>query len=421
MAARQVRKLRAMLDTILPSNEFYARKFAEVGLHADDIDRLDDLRQVPFTTKDELSRDQRDHPPYGTILTYPIDRYVRLHQTSGTTGTPLRWLDTADDWAWWMRCWDTIYEAACLTTADRLFIPASFGPFIGFWGAFDGALHRGMLALAGGGMTSTARLRFMLENDVTVVLTTPTYALRLVEVAAEEGIDLRGSTVRALIVAGEPGGSIPATRARMQTGWGAEVFDHSGMTEIGPVGFECLAHPGGVHLNEREWVVEVVEPDGDAPVPPGEQGELVLTNLGRWGAPLIRYRTADLVRLNDERCACGRWLARAEGGILGRVDDMVHIKGNNVYPGAIEAVIRGIDDVADYRAEVRETATGTSLRVEIEPAARAGDGTEALVEQVSQAIRDSLHFRAEVNLVAPGSLPRSEGKGSRFVRIPEEA
>ena len=193
------------------------------------------------------------------------------------------------------------------------------------------------------------------------------------------------------------------------------------MTEIGPVGFECLAHPGGLHLNEREWIVEVIDPQGDAPVPIGEEGELVLTNLGRWGAPLLRYRTADLVRLTDARCACGRWLVRAEGGILGRIDDMVHIKGNNVYPSAIEAVVRRFDDVAEYRAEVRETATGTSLHVELEPIADAQDRAGALVERVSQAIRDSLHFRAEVSTVASGSLPRFEGKAARFVRLREEA
>jgi len=273
-----------------------------------------------------------------------------------------------------------------------------------------------MRALASGGMSSEARLRFLTENNTTVVLTTPSYALRLVEVAQAEGIDLPRSAVRALIVAGEPGGSIPATRARIECGWGAEVFDHMGMTEIGPVGFECRAHPGGVHLNESEWIVEVVEPNGDAPVPAGREGELVLTNLGRWGSPLLRYRTGDLVRLDDRRCACGRWFVRAEGGILGRADDMVHIRGNNVFPGAIEGVVRGFDGVAEYRAEVVEQTAGAELTIELEPTPEAAMQADDLAREVARAIHDALHFRAEVRTVASGALPRFEGKGRRFIR-----
>ena len=421
LASEQDRKLRRMLSAILPGNAFYARKFAESGLAADQEHGLADLRRLCFTTKAELANDQNAHPPYGSRLTYEIERYVRLHQTSGTTGEPLRCLDTADDWVWWMTCWETIYAAAGVTRADRLFIPASFGPFIGFWGAFEGAVHRGMLAMAGGAMTSTARLGFMRDNEVTVVLTTPTYALRLAEVAGVESIDLPGMPVRALIVAGEPGGSIPATRERLERSWGAEVFDHTGMTEIGPAGFECQAHPGGVHLNEHEWIVEVIEPDGERLLEPGEEGELVLTNLGRWGSPLLRYRTGDRVRLTDERCPCGRWLMRMIGGILGRADDMVHVKGNNVYPSSIEAVVRGFAEVIEYRAEVVERPTGNALIIDVEPTPGSGASGESLGRRVKIAIRNRLHFSAEVRVVEPGSLPRFEGKGKRFTLRRESA
>jgi phenylacetate-CoA ligase len=304
-----------------------------------------------------------------------------------------------------------IYRVVGVRPDDRLFFPFSFGPFLGFWTAFDAAVRLGYLGLPGGGMSSTARLRFLLDNEVTVVLCTPTYALRLAEVASQEGIDLAGSSVRALIVAGEPGGSIAATRARIETAWGARVFDHNGLTEVGAVGVECPENPAGLHLLETEYVVEVIDPDSGQAVPPGEIGELVLTNLGRWGSPVIRYRTGDLVRIDSQPCPCGRSFIRLEGGILGRTDDMIHVRGNKLYPTALEAVIRRIPEVAEYRVEIDRSGPLTVLRIEVEPmTAASGD----LAARVSRAIGDELLFRAEVTAVAPGTLPRFEMKARRI-------
>lgn len=407
LAALQAQRLRALLKEILPVNRFYARKFSEAGLSADDIRSPADLPRLSFTTKSELLADQEIHPPYGQILTYPPERYLRLHQTSGTVGRPLRWLDTPESWNWMLRCWETIFRIAGLIAGDRLFFPFSFGPFLGFWTAFEAASRLGYFCLPGGGMSSTARLRFMLENSTTVVLCTPTYALRLAESAHEEGIDLPASAVHKLIVAGEPGGSIPATRSRIESAWGARVFDHSGMTEIGPVGIECPENPAGLHLLEADYLVEVIDPATGMPTPPGQVGELVLSNLGRAGSPLLRYRTGDLVRIDSRPCPCGRALVRLEGGILGRSDDMIHIRGNNVYPSALEAVIRRFPEVVEYRLEVAEDR----LAIELE-AAEPGD----LVERVEKAIRDELLFRPEVHVVPPGSLPRFEMKTRRISR-----
>jgi phenylacetate-CoA ligase len=165
-----------------------------------------------------------------------VEEYRRFHQTSGTTGRPMRWLDTPDSWAWVVECWTRIYQSAGVGRRDRIFFPFSFGPFLGFWGAFDAAVRMGCLAIPGGGMRSTTRLRTLLDNQATVICTTPTYALHLVEVAEEEKIDLTAGSVRTIIVAGEPGGSIPATRSHIEQLWGgARVVDHHGMTEIGPV------------------------------------------------------------------------------------------------------------------------------------------------------------------------------------------
>ncbi|MFQ5859659.1 MAG: phenylacetate--CoA ligase family protein, partial [Anaerolineae bacterium] len=164
LEARQVERLRAMLQELLDTNGFYQRKLGEAGLeHAEDIRSLDDLRRLPFTTKQELAEDQAARPPFGTNLTYPLERYIRLHQTSGTTGTPLRWLDTPESWDWWARCWGAVYRGAGVGPEDRVFFAFSFGPFIGFWSAWEGTQHVGALAISGGAQNSLQRLHLLLE------------------------------------------------------------------------------------------------------------------------------------------------------------------------------------------------------------------------------------------------------------------
>jgi phenylacetate-CoA ligase len=406
-------RLRLLIAEILPGNRFYARKFADAGVKLDDLNAPADLARLPFTTKAELLTDQLNSPPYGEILTYPTDRYCRLHQTSGTHARPLYWLDTPESWSWILDCWDKIFRIVGVVPCDRLFFPFSFGPFLGFWAAFAAAARNGYLCLPGGGMSSVARLHFLLDHRVTVLFCTPTYALRLAEVARQHELDLTASEVRLVIVAGEPGGSIPATRQQIETAWGARVFDHSGMTEIGSLGIECAENPAGLHLLETECVAEVLEPVSGSPLPPGQTGELVLTNLGRWGSPLLRYRTGDLVRIDPCGCPCGRTWVRLEGGILGRTDDMIYVRGNNLYPSALEAVIRRFAEVAEYRVHVEQAESLPVLRIEVEPLPSALPN--GLAERISRAIRDELLFRAEVATVPAGTLPRFEMKAKRIV------
>jgi phenylacetate-CoA ligase len=414
LRGRQLERLRALLAEILPHNAFYARKLRAAGAAAADVRSAADLARLPLTTKAELLEDQEAHPPYGTVLTYPVERYSRLCQTSGTTNRPLRWLDTPENWAWMLGCWEKIFRIAGVGPADRLCFAFSFGPFLGFWTAFEAAGRLGCLCLPAGGMSSAARLRFLLENEATVLLCTPTYALRLAELAPGQGADLAGSAVRAVIVAGEPGGSIPATRARIEEAWGARVFDHAGLTEVGPMSVECAEAPAGLHVLEGDYLVELLDPDGDRPVPAGQVGEVVVTNLGRLGSPVLRYRTGDLARQDPRACPCGRTFLRLEGGLLGRTDGLIHVRGNNVYPSALEAVVRGFPEVAEYRVVVSRAGALTELRVEVEPRPDA-DG-RALAERVAEAIRERLLFRAEVIAVAPGSLPRFEMKAQRISR-----
>jgi phenylacetate-CoA ligase len=305
-----------------------------------------------------------------------------------------------------------VLAGAGLTADDRIFLPFSFGPFIGFWAAVEGAKRIGALMIPGGGRDSIQRLQMMRELGVTAMCCTPTYALRLAEVAHEENFDLRDIPMRATIHAGEPGANVPATKARIEAEWRAKCFDHAGASEIGAHSFECEAQPGGVHVIESEFIVEVLEPATHNPAPPGKMGELVITNLGRPGFPAIRYRSGDLVRLNPEPCACGRTFARFEGGLLGRADDMVVVRGVNVFPRAIENLIREYEAVIEFRVTVATRHEMRELQIEIEVA--DGADAEAIRSGVERSVQYALAFHPIVTLAERGSLPRYELKARRF-------
>jgi phenylacetate-CoA ligase len=409
---RQETRLRQLIAEVLPHNAFWANRFTAAGFNPHDLRTLADLAQLPLTDKQSLVEDQLASPPYGTNLTGPPSRFCRLHQTSGTTGSPLRWLDTAASWDWVVSCWQQIYRITGVTADDVVAFPFSFGPFLGFWAAFDGASRLGALCLPAGGLTSQGRLQMMRDNSATVVCCTPTYALRLAELAQDEKIEIGHGSVRTLIVAGEPGGNIPTIRERIERLWGARLFDHWGMTEVGPLGIECPENPGGIHLLEGDCIAEILDPVSHRPVAPGTEGELVVTNLGRSGSPLFRYRTGDLVIADTEPCPCGRSLVRLKGGILGRIDDMFTIRGNNVFPGSIEAILREFVEIVEYRIDVETRRSMQHVKITIEPHSVAD--ADALADKVSRSVKDRLQFQAEVVTAAAGELPRFELKARRF-------
>ena len=416
LAALQGERLTRLLGHIHGRNRFYTRKLTDAGIDPAQLVLPRDLAALPFTTKAELVADQAQAPPWGTVLTEPLERYTRYHQTSSTTGRPLRWLDTTESWQWMLDCWQAVYRGAGVSGGDRIFFPFSFGPFLGFWTAFDAATQLGAHAIPAGGMTSHQRLALIEALAPTVVCCTPTYAQRLLDVAGEaDGADdaLAGSAVRTIIVAGEPGGSIPATRRRIERGWGARIIDHHGLTEVGPISFECREAPGFLHVNEREYIAEVLDPASGEPVADGNRGELVITNLGRTASPLIRYRTGDLVVATHEPCACGRTFVRLVGGIRARADDMINIRGTNVYPTAVEEVLRAIDAVVEYRCTVRMGRSLRALAVEIEVGRGADEATVTAL--ASRSLREALGLNVRVTPVAAGSLPRFEMKAHRFL------
>jgi phenylacetate-CoA ligase len=328
----------------------------------------------------------------------------------------LRWLDTPQSWSALVSVWEGIFRAAGVAAADRLFFAFSFGPFIGFWSAFEAAGQLGCFCFTAGAMTSEARLRALIDHACTVLLCTPTYALHLGQEARALGIDLSAARVRLIITAGEPGGSVPAVRARLGALWPrARVFDHHGMTESGPVSYECPRNPGLLHPVETSFLVEVLDSATGLPCQSGQTGELILTTLDRIGSPLIRYRTGDLVRLAPPGpCACGSHEMGFSGGILGRADDMVIIRGVNVYPAAIENIIRGFEGVAEYRVRLAEREALAEISIDLEPAPDLPD-PELLAQRLRCAFHATLGLRIPVRLSPPGSLPRFEMKSRRWV------
>jgi phenylacetate-CoA ligase len=436
LAEHQCVRLNRLLDEILPANRFYADKLARIRRP---IASLAELADWPLTCKEELiAADRGDE--LAANLTYPLVRYARLHQTSGTRGRPLVVLDTAEDWEWWLEGWQYVLDVAEICASDRVLMAFSFGPFIGFWSAYDAIARRGALVIPSGGMSSAARLRLLRMAGATVICCTPSYALHLIEVAEQHQTETASLGVRAIIVAGEPGGSTPSVRARIEAGWQSAVVDHAGATEVGPWGYGDDAGLG-LFVNESQFIAEFLSVDTGRAAAEGELSELVLTTLGRAGSPVIRYRTGDLVRptwrnestMLDEPAVATRKAARLaklarassdrpavalgegqnrfvflEGGVLGRADDMLVVRGVNIFPSSIDQIMRSFPEVVEYRATVDRAAAMDQISIEIEDRLdRPG--------RVADELQLRLGLKVNVVNVPLGSLPRFEGKGKRFV------
>ena len=400
-ATGQLERLRGLLASILPANRFVSQRLGGFGGLRD---LADFAARVPFTRKDDIVADFAAHPPYGSNLTEPREHYTRFCQTSGTSGHPLAILDTPESWQWMLQNWRRIYEAAAVRSGDIVYFAFSFGPFLGFWTAFEAATQHGCLCVPGGGLGSAARARAILAHRASVLCCTPTYALHLAESARAEGIDLAAANVRTIIVAGEPGGSVPAIRDRIRSAWnGARVVDHYGMTEVGPVAVEDPERRGVLRVLEESYYAEIIEPGGNSPVSEGDIGELVLTPLGRTSWPLLRYRTGDLVKYSRDHHGLA-----LEGGIIGRADDMIVVRGVNVYPTAIESIVRSIPEIDEYRVEVSRRGEMAELEIHAES---TGTGP---IANLACALEQSLALRIPVHRAEPGSLPRFELKAKRW-------
>ncbi len=398
----QVQRLNQVLEAILPGNRFYQSKLQANNFP---ITSMDALHQLPFTHKEELL-DSENAAGFAANLTFPLDQYCRFHRTSGTRGRPMIVLDTANDWDWWMETWQYVLDSAALASSDRVVMAFSFGPFIGFWSAFDAAVERGAMIAPTGSLSTIARIELIRSIEATIIFCTPSYALHMAEVAQQNEIDLTSSSVKKIIVAGEPGGSIPSIRQRIESSWDAKVIDHSGASEVGPWGY-ADAEGTGIYVNEAEFAAEFISLATGQPATEGELSELVLTCLGRIGSPVIRYRTGDLVRPQwDTSGDCNFVLL--QGGVLGRTDDMMIIRGVNVFPTSVEKILRGFPEIIEYRLTTFKQESMDQLKIEIE------DQLES-PERVRAELQIQLGVRVEVECAPAGTLPRFEAKGKRFI------
>jgi phenylacetate-CoA ligase len=401
----QLIKLNRLLDKVLPHNAFYRERLACDSLH---IESLDQWAEIPTLTKGELIAG--DGSDVAAHHTYAAKEYTRLHRTSGTRGRPMIIMDTPTDWQWWLDTWQFIWDAAGANASDTVFMAFSFGPFIGFWSAFEAATQRGLKAVPGGGLSTAARLDLMRASKANILCCTPTYALHLAEEAREQGIDLAKLGIRKIVVAGEPGGSIPSVRQRIESAWNATLVDHAGATEVGPWG--CGTADGNdLFVIESEFIAEYL-PVGKSIASAGngaagEAYELVLTSLGRDGVPIFRYRTGDIV-CPDFTSWEGCNFVRLRGGILGRADDMLIVRGVNVFPSSIESILRSVDSISEYRLTIDKDGFMDQLTIEVEDAAHEP-------RKIVDLFSVRLGLRVQVVDCPAGSLPRFEGKAKRLV------
>ena len=416
---RQLQLFRRQMKYVISKSPFYQRKFREAGVTPGDIKLLEDIRKVPFTTKQELLKSQEDHPIFGDFPCITAEAATRVFQTSGTTGTPLRVPYNKKDW--FKNCYEQfsyfLYGYG-LEARDVVFFPFMYGLFIAWWGIQAAMEQHQLTIVPGGGQTSEARLRSIIDWSATVVCGTPTYILFLGELARKIGIDLPGSKVRMVITAGEPGAQVPATKRRIEALWGAKNYDDIGSTEITNFGFECVRQKG-THLNEIMFLPESLDLETGTPVKAGEVGQLVLSNLCCESAPLLRYQTGDLVRFNYDPCDCGRTFLRMDGGVIGRADDMFHFGGVNIFPSAIENFIRKIPDFSnEYQLVVPPPGSGKRLRIRVEPAAEGAmdDRLQTAIQELTDDIVYNIKITPQVELAQPGSLQRFEGKARRLIR-----
>jgi phenylacetate-CoA ligase len=412
LRALQADRLKASVRYAYEATRFWRRKLDERGVSPEAVRSLADLPRLPFCTKSELLADQAAHPPFGSYLAADPTRLVRFMATSGTTGQPLKRVFTAREWGYVL---DRLQRNSPAAAGD---VAVMLGPIDGLLGptaSAESAARAGALVVLAGLYDSRSKVRLLDELRPAVVSGAASYLLHLVEIARDEQVDLRALGIRTVISAGEPGVAVAATRQRLVDGWGAFVRDGYGLTELFPLGGGCR-HSTSLHIASDLVITEIVSPESGQPVPDGEAGEVVYTNIVGDSQPLLRYRSGDVARLaTDGACRCGFTGARLQNGIEGRVDDMIWIRGMNVFPSAIEAVVRGFDALGDeYEIVVEGAGALPSLRVRVErkPAVTEA-GAVDLERDVRRALAAAIRAEAELELVPYGSLPRADARRKR--------
>jgi phenylacetate-CoA ligase len=416
----QLKRVQQAVAYVWENSPFYRDRMTRHGITPADCATLEDFfRKFPVTRREDLDRDQLEHPPYGSRLSLPVEESLRYHTTSGTTGKPpVKAFDSERDWIWGADAWASSLYNFGVRPDDIVMIAFGYGSFIGFWGAHYAFEKIGCRVHPTGGMDTKKRIDMILDLGVTVLACTPSYAMRLLYVAREEGIDLAArSRLAKIVVAGEPGASIASTRGLIEAGFGAHLGDFMGTTETaGIMAFTCSRLSGGLHINEDRFLTEVVRPDSLEPAGYGETGMMVVTPLGKETMPLLRYATNDIVVLEKSNaCPCGRVFDLFRGGILGRYDDVVKVRGVAVTPQMIEEIVRAFAEVDEFFTTVEEKngLDTLSIRLELKKDADA-QSAQAVSDRIKEKAKRTLGLTPEVRVEPRDTLPRFELKARRF-------
>jgi len=422
LEALQLKKFKRILQWAYDHSPFYRRVYREAGLEPDDIKTFADIRRVPKVEKGMLRDVQQSEPfPYGDILAVPLQEVSEFRQTSGTTGTPVYHADSWQDMEWYSETWAYVLYAQGFRHTDRVFIPFGYNIFVAFWGGHYASEKIGCEVVPGGVLDTQARVLKMKELRCTAMMATPTYVLGMAEAARDKlGMDVAGELrIEKITCAGEPGACIPSTKRRMEDAWGARVYDHIGATESGAWSFECTEQPGGLHVNEAFFLVEIEDVEsGDLITEPGKEGRMIITALDRQAKPCIRFDSKDVIRWSGHACECGRTFRLTDGGVVGRVDDITKVKGVLLAPTAIEEVVRSVPELG-FEYEVVVSKKGDLddilLKVELQPG-NEKEREDILARLNGQLrLKTNLGYRIEVHPY--GSLPKYELKARRFIDL----
>jgi phenylacetate-CoA ligase len=414
----QLKKFKRIFKWAFDHSKFHRALYEDAGIKPDDIRSFEDIGYVPKVEKSMMRNIQGKHPfPYGDALCVPLDDVTEFRQTSGTTGQPIYQPDTWQDWEWWAECWSFILWAQGYRPSDKVFIPFGYNIFVAFWAGHYSAEKIGCEVIPGGVLDTKSRVLKIQELKATAMMGTPTYMLTMANTAVEKlGIDPAALTIDKITCAGEPGASIPSTKSRMEEAWGAKVYDHAGATEIGAWSFECIEQPGGLHVNDGFFLVEIEDIEtGEIINEPGRRGKMIITALDREAMPCIRFDSKDIIEWAHEDCPCGRTFRLIKGGVIGRADDITKVKGVLLAPSAIEEVVRSIDGLGDeYEVVVDKIQDVDRITLKIETV----PGAEARGKAIETKIREQLRLKTNLGYILEfceyGSLPRYEVKAKRF-------
>ena len=416
----QLKKFRKIFQWAYDHSKFHRKRYDDAGITPRDIRSFEDIRRVPTVEKSMMRDIQGKDPfPYGDALCVPLEEVTIFRQTSGTTGQPVYQPDTWQDWEWWMECWSYILWAQGYRPRDRVFIPFGYNIFVAFWAGHYAAEKIGCEVIPGGVLDTKARILKIQELRATAMMGTPTYILGMAETARSKmGIDPSQLTIRRITCAGECGASIPSTKKRLEDAWNAKVYDHAGATEIGAWSFECAEQPGGMHVNEAMFLVEIEDVEtGEIIEEPGRRGKMIITALDRQAQPCVRFDSKDVIEWAAEPCACGRSARLIKGGVVGRADDITKVKGVLLAPSAIEEVVRSVDGLGDeYEVIVDKDGDAERIQLKVEVLDDEPDPDQCrLIEaELADQLRLKTNLRYDIEICGCETLPRYEVKAKRF-------